>query len=136
MTKRKPTANVDWAVVQLDYETHILTNDSICLRHGITRSQLRYRAERFGWVAYRTRRIEPAVLTNRMLKIFDRHLRQLEKSEMTDKGKDINLLATATKTLDKIMEFQGGDTPKPVEEDDMADLRDKLAERLDQLKKR
>lgn len=136
MNKRPSTRHVDWAAVQHDFELHTLTNDTICQCHGITRAQLRYRVEKFGWVAYRARRIDRPVLVNRLLKIFDRQLRQLEKSGMTQTDKHINLLATATRTLDKILEFQQAQQPGPPHKKDMADLRDKLARRLDQFKRR
>ena len=127
---------VDWAAVQRDYERHILTNTAICERHGITTAQLRYRHQKYGWVAYRARRTDRTALFSRMLKVFDKHLRKLEASDMINTDKEINALATATKTLDKIIELQDAEQPMPAEKQDMADLRDKLAERIDQLKKR
>ncbi|MDP2782894.1 hypothetical protein [Devosia sp.] len=136
MTKDATAPNVDWAAVQHDYEIHALTNATICQCHGITRSQLRYRIEKFGWVAFRARRIDRPVLVKRLLKIFDRQLRQLEKTGMIHTPEDVSLLATATRTLDKILAIKQVDRPRQVEEDDMDDLRDKLAERFDQLKKR
>ena len=136
MSVRARRQDVDWSAVQLEYEEGKLLNKVICERHDITRSQLRYRREQYGWVIYRARKIDRPALIGRMLKVFDKQLRKLEKSDVNNADKEIGLLGTATKTLEKLLEIQDAEQPKPAERRDMADLRDKLAERIDQLKKR
>lgn len=135
MGERQDRPEVDWAGVQIEFEKHSLTNKAICERFGITPMQLRYRREQFGWVSYRERRIDRPALISRMLKIFDKHLRKLESSNMSNVDNEVKLLAIATKTLEKIIEIRDGEQPAADEKADMADLRDKLAERIDQLKK-
>ncbi|MDB5474047.1 MAG: hypothetical protein JWP99_1350 [Devosia sp.] len=131
--QRRP---VDWEAVRIDYEARELTNADICTRFGITEPQLRYQREKHGWVSRRARTVHRADLINRMLRIFEKQLGRLEKPMPESADKEINLLSTASKTLEKLIEIQDSEQPRPAQKKDMRALRDELALRLDQLKKR
>lgn len=136
MNERAQGRLVDWEAVRIDYEARELTNADICVRFGITEPQLRYQREKSGWVSRRARTVHRADLINRMLRIFEKQLSRLEKPMAESADKEINLLSTASKTLEKLIEIQDSEQPRPAQKKDMRALRDELALRLDQLKKR
>lgn len=131
------TASVNWDVIRQEYETRSFLPAMICKRHGITLYQLRYRRQSEGWLSCRARIVTKADLVARMLKVFDKQIRKLEAAVNEPIDKQANVLATMTKTLDKLIELGAAErNVEPPTRKDMADLRDKLAERLDQFKKR
>lgn len=127
--------DVDWAAVQLDYEQVNGSLPQICERHGISEAQLRYRRERHGWTMRNDWSLRIAPLINRMMRVLDGHVRQLEK-QMTDPvDKNAALLGTMTKTLEKLIEINAGQQAiKPTRQKEMSDIRNKLVARIEQLK--
>ena len=131
------TAPVNWDVIRQEYETRSFLPAMICRRHGITAAQLRYRRESEGWLSCRARIVTKVDLVARMLKVFDKQIRQLEAGVNEPIDKQANVLAIMTKTLEKLIEMGASEHhAEPPARQDMADLRDKLAERLDQFKNR
>jgi len=140
MRTSEPTAEtgaVNWAVIRQEYESRSFLPAMICKRHGITPYQLRYRRQSEGWLSCRARIVTKADLVARMLKVFDKQIRNLEAAVNEPIDKQANVLSTMTKTLDKLIEMGAAERDvEPPSRKDMADLRDKLAKRLDQFKQR
>ena len=140
MSTTEPTAEtgaVNWAVIRQEYESRSFLPAMICKRHGITPYQLRYRRQSEGWLSCRARIVTKADLVARMLKVFDKQIRNLEAAVNEPIDKQANVLSTMTKTLDKLIEMGAAERDvEPPSRKDMADLRDKLAKRLDQFKQR
>ena len=134
-TAQKP-ADFDWSAVQLAYETHTLTNAQICEHFDITGAQLRYRRQNHGWISQRARVVNRPELINRMMKILEQQVCILEKPMVNNVDRDIGLLSTASKTLDKLIELQKDSRPSVEDEYEMIEIREKLALRIDQHKRR
>ncbi|MBB4051062.1 hypothetical protein GGR20_000680 [Devosia subaequoris] len=127
----------DWQTIRGEYEGRLFEPKTICKRHGITVSQLRYRRQCEGWLSQRERRPKEAVLVSRMLKVLERQIRDLEMARNEPVEKRTNTLATQVKTLDKLIELGAAErNVDPAGRKDMTDLRAKLVKRLDQFKSR
>lgn len=151
MTNQTATPAVDWAAVQIDYEQHNGVLSEICVRHGVTLAQLRYRREQHNWKPRLDRNLRVAPMINRMLRVLDGQVRQLENNMNTapkkdsDSGpdprldKNATLLGTMTRTLEKLIELDGARRTQnpaahPRHNKQMSDIRNKLVARIEQLK--
>lgn len=135
MTDEAAVQGVDWAAVQLDYEQDEGTIPEICARYGITDAQLRHRRERHGWKLRNEWSLRVGPLINRMMRVLDGQVRELEKQMAEPVDKNAALLGTMTKTLEKLVELDEGQRKKqPAKRKEMSDIRNKLAARIEQLK--
>ena len=126
--------SVDWAAVQLDYEERNGSLEAICKRHGISEAQLRYKRERQFWRLRNNWSVRVSTLINRMMRLLDRQVRQLEGQMDQPSDKQAVLLAGMTKTLEKLIELDVAQREKkPEQRREMSALRDQLAERIAQL---
>jgi hypothetical protein len=126
---------VDWAAVQLDYEQSNGSLKAVCERHKISEAQLRHRRERHGWHLRNDWGLRLGPLINRMLRVLDGQVRELEKHMTEAVDKNAALLGTMTKTLEKLIELDEGQRArKPPKQKEVSDLRNKLAARIEQLK--
>ncbi|KRB01375.1 hypothetical protein ASD83_07675 [Devosia sp. Root685] len=127
----------DWSSIREEYEGRQFLPTVICRRHGISVAQLRYRREMEGWLGARARVPKQADLVARMLKVLDKQIRKLEAAVDEPIDKQVNVLATQVKTLDKLIEL-GAAKPnvEPASRKDMTDLRAKLVKRMEQFKAR
>ena len=137
---------VDWEAVRADYEEGIIPLQTIQKHYDITAAQLRYRTERDGWTRRVNRhRVNRDKLIERMLKVLDQLIGQLEAKMQTLKDgtsatpdKDTTLLSNMAKTMEKLLQLDAerkGRT-EPAEKVNIEDLRERLAERLEQLARR
>lgn len=147
MFEETPTATVDWDAVQLDYEQGNGRLAEICLRHGVTAAQLRYRRENHNWKPRHDWSQRVAPMIRRMLRTLDEQVRQLEKlMSDTQKApgdggpdprldKNAALLGTMTRTLEKLIELDGAQRAKTTTQNKRtSEIRDKLVARIVQLK--
>jgi hypothetical protein len=127
----------DWEAVRLDYETSPLTLKDIAARHGMHPSTLRVNARRRGWKPrYRTAPKRGPII-QRMLRIVDMHVSQLEQTMTAPTDKEAALLASLARTLDKLIELDNaekGRTANDRKAGDLASLRGQLARRIEGLK--
>lgn len=126
----------DWVKIRAEYEERDGTEEDICTRHGITPARMRYRRETEHWTPRRPRRVRRGALIERMLTVLDKQVRILEKQvpEQVDKG--AMLLSTMAKTLEKLTELDKAErASQPTQKKDIRDLRDKVARRIEQLKR-
>ena len=136
MEKASNKAAVDWAAVQLCYETRELNNLEICKQFGITQYQFRYQREGGGWISRRARVVNRADLINRMLKILERQICTLE-APMTDGiDKSIQMLGASSKTLDKLIELRKDAEPDVISLEEDHRNREKLVKLLDERQRR
>lgn len=128
---------VRWDDVRAEYEGRQFVPTTICKRHGITLAQLRYRREVEGWLSARARIVRHDDIVAYMLRVLDKQIRQLERAVDEPIEKQANVLSTHVKTLDKLIEM-GAAQPnaEPATKKDVADLRTKLAKRIEQFQSR
>lgn len=126
-----------WDLIRTEYEGRQFLPKAICLRHGITLAQLRYRREIEGWLRANARIVRHDDLVARMMKVLDKQVRRLETAVNEPIDKQANVLSTQVKTLDKLIELGASQrNVEPATKKDMGDLRNKLAKRLEQFSKR
>ena len=136
MEKATNKTAVDWAAVQLCYETRELNNLEICEQFSITQAQFRYRREGEGWISRRARVVNRGDLINRMLKILERQICTLE-APMTDGiDKSIQMLGASSKTLDKLIELRKDAEPNMIGLEEDSRNREKLVKLLDERQRR
>ena len=127
----------DWADIRDEYETRAFPSREICRRHAITEAQLRYRRERDGWVSSRARVVRSSDLINRLFKILNKQVSLLEKAVNDPLDKQVGALGATIKSFEKLGELSAAARDvEPTDDEDMRDLRDKLAKRIDQFKQR
>jgi len=129
----------DWVVIRHAYETNDGTIAAICARFGVTKSQLerRYRKER--WVSRQAKLVDRRGSTReRLFSVLERQVSKLANEAGTTLGeKEAQQLTELIKNFDKLASMEAAATTGgPAQKKDMADLRDKLAKRIDQFKRR
>lgn len=135
-----------WAPIQADYDNHEIPLTEVCRRHQVTRSQLLYYASHHGWVMRRPTTVvdRPRIIV-RMFKVLERQVLDLEKemSEMAAaKGRsgerEAALLGRLAGNLEKLVALDLKLTPaepKRRSTKEMQTIRQKLIERIEQLKR-
>lgn len=130
----------DWAAIRHAYEHGEGTLREIRARFGVTRGSMEHRARRDRWIPRQaTQANSRSTLLARMFKVLDGQVQKLEKrvdAELSDK--EAGQLGEMVKTMEKMVAIEAADTTKsnPVAKKDMRDLRDKLAKRIDEFKRR
>ncbi|HVW94190.1 MAG TPA: hypothetical protein VHB74_16485 [Devosia sp.] len=138
-----PQAAVDWDAVRADYESDEGTLDGICLKHGITRSALSYRVRNKLWTPrYRGKGLSRPQIIDRMFRLLERQIIQLEQDMKETGEKEVAVLGKLATTLEKLIEIdkaesgkQPGPAKSPAQHKEMEELRNKLAQRLAQLRR-
>ena len=134
MAEDRPTP--DWDAVRADYEGDGRTLDDICARHGISRSALSWRAKHHLWLQRnRTGNVDRPQIIKRMFRLLEMQVIQLEKT-MTQTGeKEVAVLGKLASTLEKLIEIDNAaaEAPKRTRTKEIHDLRNKLAQRIEQL---
>lgn len=127
----------NWSAIREEYEGRLFLPQVICERHGVTPAQLRHRRQTEGWLSIRARIVRQDELVSRMMKVLDRQVRLLEAAVSEPIEKQAKVLASMVGTLDKLIDLGAAKrNVEPPTRKDMADLREKLAKRLDQFKRR
>jgi hypothetical protein len=129
----KGNLDPDWQAVRAEYEGRLYPPDTICQRHGISTSRLRYRRQKEGWSAIKGHPPTKSVLITRLLRVLASQIGELEEANDMAIDKKSKLLSEQVKTLDALIEM--GAAPRNVEPPsrrDMKDIRAKLVKRLDQ----
>lgn len=114
----------------------MLTLDAIADKHGITRSALSWRVKRHLWsMRNRSPATDRGQLIGRMFRVLERQIVQLETQMTKTSDKEVALLGTMARTLEKLMALDGSKTKALSKQPrrDIQALRNKLAERLDRL---
>jgi hypothetical protein len=145
-TEDKPRAArgkppVDWAAARVDYEADAAvggTTTEIARRYHISTKTLANRAIEFGWRRRNMRhQVDRGAIIARMFHVLDRQIVQLEQN-MTETGeKEVAVLGKLASTLEKLIDIDNAAKPaKPAQQrKDIQELRNKLAERIAQLKR-
>jgi hypothetical protein len=127
----------DWEAVRLDYEASALTLKAIAERYGMHPSTLGAYARRLGWKPRYHTAPQRGPIIQRMLRIVEMHVSQLEQTMTAPTDKEAALLGSLARTLDKLIELDNaekGRTAKDRKAGDLASLRAQLARRIEGLK--
>lgn len=136
---RDDETELDWAAIRGDYENSKLTVDAIMEKFGVSRTRLYAVAQEEAWTPrqYFDRSGRRGVIA-RMRRVLERQLTFMEAEMDGSSDKEVALLGNMVKTLEKLIELDAKDKqkePGKQQSREMADLRKKLAARIDRLKK-
>jgi hypothetical protein len=140
MDEQAKRPQVDWAAVRRAYELTDETIKDICLRFGITKSVFEGRWRKERWLSRQAaNRDRHSSTRDRLFAVLERQVAKLaNESGATLGDKEAQQLTELVKTFDKLSTAKD-DIPEnggPSQKKDMRDLRDKLAKRIDQYKRR
>lgn len=135
-----------WALIRIEYESGQGTQASICLKHGITQSQLNWRIKRDLWVRrYRSKVVDRAQIIVRMFRLLERQvmdfeteMNEMSRTERRSGEKEAALLGKLAGNLEKLAALDLRMTAKEPgrrQTRQMQDIRNKLIERIEQLKR-
>ena len=128
----------DWAAIRAEYEAGERTVKEIGARHGRSAAAIHAKARRDLWKPRnRTRGVDRPMIIKRMFVLLERQVIQLGE-DMTHTGeKEAAVLGKLASTLEKLIEIDNAAVgkPKPAQGRKMRDLRDQLAQRIEQLKR-
>lgn len=137
--ERKSRLTADaWLAVRTAYEDNGETTGAIAKRFGIATRTLQNHVMEDGWRRrYERRQVDRATIITRMFRVLERQIVFMEEN-MTETGeKEVAVLGKLASTLEKLIQIDNAaaETPKAEKTKDMVDLRNKLAERIEQLKR-
>jgi hypothetical protein len=134
------TRRVNWDLVRIDLEGRGITRAAICRKHGITRAELAAKAKASKWATAGDNETDRIILIGMMLGVLEAQIGNLETTEMTASGdKEVVVLGKLATTLEKLIDIEDkgkAPTEQSGHGENMKDLRNKLARRIDQLKRR
>lgn len=134
-----------WQRVRADYDAG-MTHQALIAKHGIAKSTLTGRIRRDLWPPRRrSSSVDRPTIITRMFRVLEKQVMDLEM-EMTEMtrasrrsgGKEVVLLGKLATTLDKLMDLDGraGEGRRTRQRTkEMQDIRNKLIERIEQLKR-
>ena len=128
---------IDWAAVRTDYHSARESIVGLCRRYGLIKANLLAKAAEEGWKRRRHKTPERRTIISRMFRLLDRQIIELEEN-MTDTGdKEVAVLGRLVSTLGKLIDIENAEVNRParVQGKDMHELRNRLAERIEQLKR-
>ncbi len=146
MQTEDPATTALWARVKADHDTRAFTQVQLSEKHGVTLSALKYRARRDLWAPrYRSKSVDRPMIIARMFRVLELQVLNLE-TEMNDMAqtaqrsgdKEVSLLGKLASNLDRLMDLDARADGKPGKRrrtKQMQDIRNKLVERIEQLKR-
>ena len=132
-------ADIDWQAVRQDYESSKMSVAAVARKYRISTTRLYAYLSNNGW-AYRQMGDHSGRrgLIFRMRRMLERQITFMETNMTGSDEKEVALLGNMVRTLEKLIELDGKQSktePNKKQSREMAALRKKLADRIDQLKK-
>lgn len=130
-------AEVDWALVRADYEGSDETIVQLAQKYGVTKDRINTRKRLDHWIPRSKGVATRRDILGRVYRILDGQTRKMEAA--MEKGEDaygMSDLANVTRTLEKLISLNRVEDRRkrnPPESAVIKALRDKLAERIEQL---
>ena len=130
-------AGPNWDIVFEDYYWGRITIPAICRKHGISRGELLQRAARHKWKTLRTHFTDRVILIGMMLGVLEQQIGHLEEVNMTRTGdKEVAVLGKLATTLEKLIDIEDKSKAPAGAGENMQELRNKLARRIENLKRK
>lgn len=136
-----PVAGLDrafWAAVRPEYEDTDEPVALICARLEITQYALKKAVDVLGWRKRRPARADRRDIIMRLFRLLDTQIRILE-TNMTKAGEaEANVIGKLVASLDKLIALKKASDPAPRRSRaarEMSDIKQRLIERIDQLKR-
>jgi hypothetical protein len=128
----------EWEVIRPHYEYGPETVAALCKRFGVSKSAMRKAAIAFRWRLRRPRRIDRTDVIERLFRLLDTHILEMETS-MEGKGSgEAAVLGRLVNTLDRLIEIQDAESKRrhPKSTRQISNIKAKLIERIENLKRR
>ena len=127
----------NWDIVAEDYRWGRITIPAICRKHGIGRNELLQRAARHKWKTLRDDTTDRVILIGMMLGVLELQIGHLEGVDMTQTGdKEVAVLGKLATTLEKLIDIEDKSKAPAGTGENMQELRNKLARRIENLKRK
>lgn len=126
-----------WEQVGIDYAANELTILEILAKHEITQGEFNAAKRRLGWPGRKTPQVNRKLIIKRLFRLLDGMLQKLE-AEMTNVGEtEVNILSRLVQSMGKLIEIETASNTEatPRQTKDMHDIRRKLVERIENLKR-
>jgi hypothetical protein len=134
---QRPAPGPNWDLVAIDYFYPHRTIAALCKKHGITRGELMLRAARHKWKTLRADDTDRLILIWMLFGVMERQIGNLEETEMTQSGeKEAAVLGKLATTLEKLIDIEDKSKAPAGTGENMQELRNKLAQRIDNLKRK
>lgn len=138
MAERKSHLTADeWQAVRAAYEDSAETTREIAARFHISTKTLQNHALAEGWRRRNEKRqVDRSTIITRMFRVLERQIVFMEEN-MTETGeKEVAVLGKLASTLEKLIDIDKAASPPkpPAQRKDIQELRNKLAQRIAQLK--
>jgi hypothetical protein len=135
-----PTERARFADVRADFESDTLTDHAICEKHGLPHDRLWMLARSNNWkTGHRGNGLDRTILIRMLLGVLERQIGKVEKADMTELNeKETTVLGKLVSTLENLIEIEGRNNPAGSQQEEtreMRELRNKLAKRIDRLKR-
>jgi hypothetical protein len=129
--------DVDWDLVRVDYEARLLTLAEMEVKHGVSKTAIILHARAGKWIPRRKTIAKRADILSRVYRILEELTQRMEESLAKGESRyGTRDLAAVTRTLEKLISLNKAETVRkndPPESAAIKRLRDKLADRIEQL---
>lgn len=140
MTGQKSDNTPDWVAIRRAYELTDETIKDICHRFGVTKSALENQWKKGRWLSRQAaNRDRHSSTRDRLFALLERQVSKLANEESTTlNDKETKQLTELVKNFETLsaVKPEDEDNGGPAQKKDMVDMRDKLAKRIDQYKRR
>lgn len=126
-----------WERVGIDYAANELTILQLLGKYELTKGEFDYAKSQLGWGRRKTPQVNRRLIIKRLFRLLDRMLEQLE-TEMTKVGDaEVTILGKLVQSMGKLIELETATNAEatPRQTKDMHDIRRKLVERIEDLKR-
>ena len=128
----------DWAAIRAEYKHGEEIVRVIAERHGVSCGAVNWRVRRDLWARRnRTGQVDRPLIIKRMFVLLERQVIQLGVDMKETGEKEVAVLGRLATTLEKLIEIDdaAAGRARPAQSRKMRDLRDQLAQRIEQLKR-
>lgn len=137
--KKDGRVEPDWGAVEADYLGRDLNVEQILVKHGITKQKLSAERRDRGWRARRNAPLKRSGLIERLMRLVDHQISQLEREHMGAGDKEVALVGNLTRTLERLLELKdkkpGTETGPVASDAEIREMREALITRMRELEK-
>ena len=126
-----------WERVGIDYAANELTILQLLAKHELTKGEFDYARAQLKWGRRKTPQVNRKLIIKRLFRLLDRMLEQLEADMTTTGEKEVTILGRLVQSMGKLIEIEAATNIEatPRQTKDMHDIRRKLVERIEELKR-
>jgi hypothetical protein len=126
-----------WETVGIDYAANELTLLQIYRKYEITKGEFDHARQQLRWARRKTPQVNRETIIKRLFRLLDRMLERLEADMKTVGETEVNVLGKLVQSMGKLIEIEAATNTRTTarQTKDMHDIRRKLVERIEELKR-